>query len=138
MVNGSGKNDKNNRMKVPALTPEILVPKLGNYLLEKGLISNEDLKRALEFQASRSTSGNPQPIGQILVSFGVIDRGTLDQAITEQIIQLRNALQEANGTLERRVLERTAELNAAYQKLSELNQLKSNLFPIFLMNYAHH
>jgi hypothetical protein len=33
----------------------------------------------------------------------LISRADLDQAVTEQIIQLRSALQAANRTLERRV-----------------------------------
>ena len=63
----------------------------------------------------------------------MIDQATLDQAVTEQIIQLRSALQAANRTLERRVYERTAELEAALQRLSELNQMKAN----FVANISH-
>jgi signal transduction histidine kinase len=62
-----------------------------------------------------------------LLELGLIDRQTLDQAITEQIMQLRAALQETNRQLEQRVQERTAELQNALNKLSELNQLKSNI-----------
>jgi signal transduction histidine kinase len=42
-------------------------------------------------------------------------------------MQLRAALQETNRQLEQRVQERTAELQNALRKLSELNQLKSNI-----------
>ena len=57
----------------------------------------------------------------------------LDQAVTEQIIQLRSALQAANRNLERRVQERTAELQTALERLSELSQMKAN----FISNVSH-
>ncbi len=53
--------------------------------------------------------------------------------MTEQIIQLRSALQAANRTLERRVQERTAELQGALERLSELSQMKAN----FVANISH-
>ena len=117
------------------LTPEILVPRLGDYLVEKGIISLDDLKRALNFQkTTRAGDSQITPLlGQILIDWGLIDRTTLEQAITELIIQLRSALQDANEQLEKRVQERTAELEMAFSKLSELNQLKSN----FVGNISH-
>lgn len=116
------------------LTPEVLVPRLGDYLVEKGLISSEDLHKALETQKQPRHLDTPAPLlGNILIEMGVIDRASLDQAITEQIIQLRAALQDANQKLERRVQERTAELREALQKLSELSKLKTN----FVANISH-
>ena len=63
----------------------------------------------------------------------MISRADLDQAVTEQIIQLRSALQASNRSLERRVEERTAELQKALERVSELNQLKAN----FISNISH-
>jgi len=115
------------------LTPEILVPRLGDYLLEKGWISPEDLQKALRAQEHKREGGDQPLLGQILLEMGLIDRLTLDRAVTEQILQLRAALQEANQQLEQRVQERTAELQNALMKLSELNQLKSNI----IANISH-
>lgn len=116
------------------LTPEILVPRLGDYLVEKGLLSAEDLKRALEYQNSLRETGDNRLLGQILIDLNLVDRETRDSAITEVIIQLRAALQEANQQLEtanqqleKRVQERTAELQKALEKLAELNELKANI-----------
>ncbi|MFV1858165.1 MAG: sensor histidine kinase, partial [Anaerolineales bacterium] len=53
--------------------------------------------------------------------------------ITNQIIELHAALQDANRTLELRVSERTAELKRALERLTELNQLKTNL----ISNVSH-
>jgi len=53
--------------------------------------------------------------------------------VTEQIIQLRNALQSSNRNLEQRVKERTSELNDALLRLSELSQMKAN----FVANISH-
>jgi two-component system sensor histidine kinase BarA len=115
------------------LTPEILVPRLGDYLVEKGLLKQEDLKRALKVQQELQTGGKHVLMGQVLLEMKLISRAALDQAVTEQILQLRTALQETNQQLERRVQERTAELQDALKRLSELNQLKSNI----IANVSH-
>ena len=115
------------------LTPEMLVPRMGEYLIHKGLISAENLQRALDYQQESMAKGNPILLGQALIDLKLLDRAELDQAVTEQIIQLRSALQTANRTLERRVEERTAELQKALERVSELSQLKSN----FVSNVSH-
>lgn len=115
------------------LTPEMLVPRLGDYLIQKGLIKVEDLQKALAHQQEEVSKGNTLLLGQALLDLKLTGRPELDQAVTEQIIQLRSALQSANRTLERRVEERTAELQKALERLSELGQLKSN----FISNISH-
>lgn len=116
------------------LTPEILVPRLGDYLIEQKLITPEQLTYALQQQSAlRKTQPEAPLLGELLVDLGIIDRPTLDQAITEQVLQLRAALTEKNQQLERRVQERTRELEQALTRLTELNQLKSN----FLANISH-
>jgi signal transduction histidine kinase len=111
-----------------SLTPEVLVTRLGDYLVERGTITDEQLHRALALQQDTRESGKQAPLlGQILINMGVITRETLDQAVTEQILQLRGALENYNKFLEKRVQERTAELEQALSRLSELNQMKSNL-----------
>ncbi len=117
----------------PRLSPEILVPRLGDYLLKRGLVTEEELEHALAYQKARTAAGEPRLLGQTLVELGYITRSELDEAVTEQIIKLRAALQDANRYLERRVQERTAELQEALQKLAELNQIKAN----FVSNISH-
>jgi len=115
------------------LTPEMLVPRMGEYLIQKGLISNDGLQKALDYQLEQTAKGNALLLGQALIDLKIIERAELDQAVTEQILQLRSALQAANRTLERRVEERTAELQKALERVSELSQLKSN----FVSNISH-
>ncbi|MGZ9224561.1 MAG: sensor histidine kinase [Anaerolineales bacterium] len=115
------------------LTPEMLVPRMGEYLVQKGLITEDDLHRALAYQQEQISKGNLLVLGQILIDLNLIERADLDQVVTEQIIHLRSALQAANRTLERRVEERTAELQKALERVSELSQLKSN----FIANISH-
>lgn len=113
--------------------PPDLVPRLGEYLLDQGLISIFQLEEALKRQQELSNRGDHKLLGQTLVGLGYVDRETLDRAITRQIIELQAALQEANRSLERRVSERTAELRRALDRLTELNQIKANL----ISNVSH-
>jgi len=109
------------------LTPEVLVPRLGDYLIERQLITQEQLAQVIELQVAARKSGTPSLIGQILVDEKMITQAELDQAVTEQIMQLRTALQNANTFLEQRVKERTADLEAALTKLADVDRLKSNI-----------
>jgi len=115
------------------LKPEMLVPRMGDYIVQKGLISEVDLKKALAFQQEQASKGNQYLLGQALVDLNLLDESTLNQVITEQLIQLRSALQAANRSLEQRVKDRTADLNEALNRLSELSQLKAN----FVANISH-
>ncbi len=116
------------------ITPEILAPRLGEQLVNMGLLTAEQLKKALMYQEQQIAAGKPAILlGQALLDLGLLDRPTLDRAITEQIIILRSALEDANRNLEARVQQRTAELEEALRKLSELSQLKAN----FLSAVSH-
>jgi signal transduction histidine kinase len=115
------------------MTPEILVPRLGDYLLEMGFIKIEDLERALAYQRDMAQQGRGLLLGQVLRELDLVDDQTLDQVITEQILGLQAALKQSNRQLEQRVQERTQELQKALEKLTELNQLKAN----FIANISH-
>lgn len=119
-------------MNMP-LTPEVLVPRIGDTLLEQKLLTKEQLNEALSIQEQERSRGNAALIGQILVEHGYISQEILNNVVTQQIFQLHNALQQANATLEARVKDRTRELEIAYQKLSELTTLKAN----FVSNISH-
>jgi signal transduction histidine kinase len=111
----------------------MLVPRLGDALVRSEHITESDLKNALAYQQEQIAEGKTLLLGQALVELKLIDQPALDQAVTEQIIQLRSALQAANRTLERRVQERTAELQGALERLAELSQMKAN----FVANISH-
>jgi len=115
------------------IAPELLVPRLGDYMLENGIIKEQDLQQALDFQKMKASEGESILVGQALLELGLVDREILDQAITKQILQLQFVLSEPNLRLEKRVQERTRELQRALDRLSELNQLKSN----FIANISH-
>ncbi len=118
---------------LPHLTPEMLVPKLGEALVRSGHIRDSDLQKALTYQRDLLGQGKTLLLGQVLLELKLLDRATLDTAVTEQILQLRSALEAANRTLEQRVQERTAELQGALERLSELSQMKAN----FVANISH-
>jgi len=118
---------------IPRLAPEMLIPRLGEYIVQKGLIAEGDLQKALVYQQEQITKGKSYLLGQALMDLNLLDRDTIDQAITEQLIQLRSALQSSYRNLEQRVKERTADLNDALERLSELSQMKAN----FVANISH-
>jgi signal transduction histidine kinase len=111
----------------------MLVPRLGDSLIQKGHIREEDLQKALAYQQDQLAQGNTCLLGQALIELKLLNQALLDQVVTEQIIQLRNALQAANRSLEQRVQQRTAELQGALERLSELSQMKAN----FIANISH-
>ncbi|MFQ5942132.1 MAG: sensor histidine kinase [Anaerolineales bacterium] len=114
-------------------TPDAFVPRIGDYLIEKDLLTEEQLQLALAEQKRLAEQGERRLLGQTLVEMGMVSRETIDMAITNQIIELNAALQDSNRTLELRVSERTAELKQALARLTELNQLKTNL----ISNVSH-
>ncbi len=115
------------------LSPEILVPRIGEYLVQNQMISLSDLNRGLFIQLERIKKGDEIPLGKLLVELNLIHQDSLDMVITEQLINFRDALEQSNRQLEQRVQQRTAELQEALNKINELNQLKNN----FISNISH-
>jgi signal transduction histidine kinase len=115
------------------IAPETLVPRLGELLIERGLLGPDDLETALDFQREKIAKGEPCLLGQGLVELGFVDQFSIDEIVTVQIFQLQHKLEQTNRELEQRVVERTADLQQALSKLTELNQLKSN----FISNISH-
>ncbi len=115
------------------IAPETLVPRLGELLIERGFIGSEDLEAALDFQREKIGKGEPCLIGQAIVELGFVNQYTIDEIVTVQIFELQHKLERTNRELEQRVAERTADLQQALSKLTELNRLKSN----FISNISH-
>lgn len=113
--------------------PEMLVPRLGEYLVEHGYISSEILGRTLEIQKKMARAGEKMLTGELLIELDYISRENLDKAITQHVLQLQAALTYSNDRLEQQVQERTSQLQNALLKLGELNQLKRN----FISNVSH-
>jgi signal transduction histidine kinase len=114
-------------------TPQWLVPRIGEFLIREKLISEEQLQAALKRQKELSEQGQHVLLGQTLLQMEMVDRSTLDRAVTQQIVELHAALQESNRTLKQRVEERTRELRNALERVTELNQIKANL----ISNISH-
>jgi signal transduction histidine kinase len=122
------------RLSMRPSSVEQLLPRLGEYLVRNGHLTDDQLRAALVRQKSNAGEGlPPRLLGQTLEDMGFITRDRLDQVIAQQILELQTALLDANQGLEKRVDERTAELEAALVKLTELNRLKAN----FVANISH-
>ncbi len=52
---------------VPKLTPEMLIPRMGEYIVQKGLITEDDLQKALAYQQERIDKGEHYLLGQALI-----------------------------------------------------------------------
>ena len=115
------------------MAPETLIPRLGEYLVDRGLLAPSDLARGLAYQQAKIARGEPVLIGNALVELGLIERAALDEAVAEQIFRLQFALEQSNRQLEKRVEQRTADLQKALDQLVELNQLKSD----FISTVSH-
>lgn len=102
-------------------------------MVEKGILNQEELQRALAYQQQSSQKGRRMLLGQALLELGLVEREVLDEVITTQILQLQSALKEANRHLEQRVQERTVDLQRALDRLGELNHLKLN----FIATISH-
>lgn len=125
-----------NPEEIPAgksLSPEVLVPRIGEYFVEMSILTNKQLKSALTYQKECEEKGKSILIGQALLELDLVDRETLDRIVTLQILKLQTALRQANQLLYSRVQERTLELQTALERLSELNHLKSN----FMASLSH-
>ena len=130
---------------VPPLNLEVLVPRLGQYLLEQNLIQPIELQNALKYQQELTNAGDDTFLGQVLIRMGYLDQKTLDYVITQKIFELKSVLEHSNRQLVQRVQTHTTELQNALGKLTELNQLKADFIasvsrelttPIqFLTNY---
>jgi hypothetical protein len=49
---------------IPELTPEVLVPRLGEYLIECGLITEKQLAWAIEIQTNAKKIGKNELLGR--------------------------------------------------------------------------
>ena len=124
--------DKNSQ----PVTPEILTPRLGDYLVAENFITRKQLEEALEAQKEfrRLNPGVHAPlVGEILVERGYVEKAVVDHGVTELIMRLKNALERSNEQLEERVKERTKELEFALNKINLLNSHKSE----FVSNMSH-
>lgn len=81
--------------------------KLGDFLVENGTITEEQLEQALKLQKKASKEGGLTPLlGQILVQMGVGNQDTIDRAIAKYMQQQKAALvaaQESEKSKEKNV-----------------------------------
>ena len=112
---------------------DAMLSRFGEFLMKQGYITAGDLEAALGRQRELAGTGVRQTLGQVLLEMRVMTREQLELASVEQVQELQSALRSANAQLEQRVADRTRELEQAYRKLTELDQLKGN----FISNVSH-
>ncbi len=112
---------------------DAMLSRFGEFLMKQGYITAAQLDAALDRQGEKTRLGVKETLGQVLLELRVMTREQLELASVEQVQELQNALRSANAQLEQRVADRTRELEQAYQRLTELDHLKSN----FISNVSH-
>jgi signal transduction histidine kinase len=112
---------------------DAMLSRFGEFLMKKGYITEVQLDRALGHQKELAARGRRETLGQVLLELGVMSREQLELASVEQVQELQTALRQVNAQLERRVADRTRELQQAYVRLTELDRLKGN----FISNISH-
>jgi signal transduction histidine kinase len=112
---------------------DAMLPRFGEFLIKKRYITAGQLDAGLGRQQEMVGRGVRETLGQVLLEMGVLTREQLEVASVEQVQELQNALRQANAQLEQRVADRTRELQDAYRRLTELDQLKGN----FISNVSH-
>ena len=70
-------------------------PRLGEFLIETGIITQPQLEKALERQKENAQKGQQVLVGQVLIELGYFDRDTLEQATAKYMLSQRAALQAA-------------------------------------------
>jgi signal transduction histidine kinase len=115
----------------PAPTADL--PRFGEFLVREGFITAAQLTNGLSRQREAAAVGVQRTIGQTLVHMGYLTAQALDQASVQQVKQLQMALEDSNRQLEQRVQERTRALQAALQRLTDLEEVKAN----FVANISH-
>ena len=68
----------------PASGSTPVVPRLGEYFLRRGLLSNEQVARIAERQAQLQRDGSRLQFGQVAYEMGFISRSQLDAALSDQ------------------------------------------------------
>jgi pSer/pThr/pTyr-binding forkhead associated (FHA) protein len=60
------------------------VPRLGDYFVQRGILTQEQVARVARRQGEMQRSGVTMPFGQIAYEMGLINRSQLDRALSEQ------------------------------------------------------
>ncbi len=102
-------------------------PRLGEYLVSAGYITQAQLKTALKRQAATGEEG--ELLGRILVEMGTISQEVLDEALAEQSRELRTALQAAQRSLQERQVLRSVDqtVRTSIERLDTLMNLVGEL-----------
>lgn len=77
---------------------EIEIPRLGDYLIQKELLTRAQLKTVLEKQKTYSAENAPL-LGQLIVSMGLLTQSVVDQALNDTMMQKRSAIQSASEAI---------------------------------------
>ncbi len=70
-------------------------PKLGDFMVDSGFITEDQLNEALAKQKENASKGNQVLLGQVFIDLGFFDRAGLDQITAKYMQSQRSALQAA-------------------------------------------
>lgn len=112
---------------------ELNLPHFGEFLVHYGYLTAEKRDWALAHQKKLRAAGEDKRLGELLIETGLMTRDEIIKASIQQAQETYTQFRRAHQELQQRVAQRTAELQNALNRLTEVNQLKSN----FVANVSH-
>jgi len=102
---------------------DLNLPRFGEFLVKKGVITESQLETALTRQRSLTAKSWRSTIGQILLEMGAVTTEQLDDAGREQLRYLQTALRDSSSQIEQQT-EHAHELQKTINRLIEYNQFR--------------
>jgi hypothetical protein len=117
----------------PKLSPEMLIPRLGEYIVQKGLLSEDDLQRRSPINRSRSPKESPCLLGQALMDLGCSTGIRSTRSSPSRSFSCAPRCRRRTATSNSASRNAPSDFNEALNRLSELSQMKAN----FVSNISH-
>ena len=123
-------------------------PDIGELLVQRGVLEPKDIELAIHYQNRQATQGFNQPLEQILVRLGLVDRYTLDQLLAETSRANQTSAVDESASFETlvhiqtqhiekrlRLLQTAVEINQQIQQASTLGAVIRETTKLVVQHY---